>query len=474
SLLTSSYVFHKIELATPIGNLRLCMWFLEGFEVDVARLPAEQADIETMSTNSAEKNDSNTYWEFSPSGEYTVPTESMDVVRVRSRFLGFLHRLTQGEKKKESPLDPTDDLLSLSGERLTKAVPAPDWEQAATLFEQRVRPWLETETPSTSVVFYVAPPYSGREEILRHWAGANKVSVLKEPTTEAILGDSSKWLRAWPRKGPWVLPQLERCFLRHASGLGLVRELLSGMMSGDLGRGIVGCDSWAWAYLQHVLPNRSSFTLSAKAFDAQRLQELFSENIFDQHGLRARFRQADNGAYLFPERQEGDDVDAADGFWRGLAARSRGNVGVAGAYWKRALRTLPEKELGEQEAESRQSELEQAKPGYAASRHAASRQSKWATIWVTPWEDMLQPALPKGSGESELFVLQALLLHGGLSEVGLKRTLPFDRASITEVLHFLAEREFVARTDGRWYVTAYGYPTVRAALKTSDYLCDEF
>ncbi|MFN2312515.1 MAG: hypothetical protein ABR590_10750 [Spirochaetia bacterium] len=419
-----------------------------------------------MST-SPEKYDD--FWEFSPSGEYTVPTEAIDVVRVRSSVLGFLRRLTQGEKKKVSPLDPTDDLLSLSGERLTKAVPAPAWEEAAALFEGRVRPWLETEEPSKSVVFYVAPPYSGREEILRQWAGDNKVSLVKEPTPEIILGESSKWLRAWPKKGPWLLPQLERCFLRHASGLDLVRELLSGMMSGELGRGIVGCDSWTWQYLQHVLPGRSAFTLSAKAFDAQRLQQLFGENIFEQNGIEDAFRQADNGSYLFPERQGGDDVAAANSFWRGLAARSRGNIGVARAYWQRALRTLPEKELEEQEAESRQADSRQA-----PSRQDESRQAKRATIWVTPWEDLLQPALPKGSGENELFVLQALLLHAGLDEGGLKRTLPLDQASITELLHFLEEAELVGRTDGKWYVTAYGYPTVRAALQTNDYLCDAF
>ncbi len=409
-----------------------------------------------MSTNS-ETHDS--LWEFSPAGEYTVPTEAMDVVRVRSSFLGFLRRITQGEKKKDSPLDPTDDLLGLSGERLTKAVPAPDWEQAAEFFEERVRPWLETESPSKAVVFYVAPPYSGREEILRQWAGANKVSLVKEPRSEAVLGDRSKWMRAWPRKGPWLLPQLERCFLRHASGLDLVRELLSAMMTGELGRGIVGCDSWTWAYLQHVVPARSFFTLSSRAFEAHHLQQSFGESIFEQNGLRARFRQADNGAYLFPARHEGEDIDPADGFWRGLAARSRGNIGVATAYWKRALRTLPEKELEEKELEE---------------QTAASSQAKRATIWVTPWEDLQQPALPKGSGENELFVLQALLLHGGLDEVGLKRTLPLNQAAITEILHFLAESELVGLTDGRWYVTAYGYPTVRAALKTNDYLCDAF
>jgi hypothetical protein len=404
-----------------------------------------------MSTNS-EKDD--VVWEFEPSREYTVPTGTINVVRVRSSFLGFLRRLAQGEQKKDSPLDPTDDLLSLSGERLTKAVPAPDWMQAALLFEQRLRPWLETEAPSKPVVFYVGPPYSGREEILRHWAHANKVSVLKDPTPKAILGGGSKWLRDWPKKSPWLLPQLERCFLRHASGLDLVRELLSRMMSGEMGRGIVGCDSWAWAYLQHVLPGRSSFTLSARAFDAQRLQQFFGENIFKQNGPGTSFRQADNGAYLFPERRDGNDVDVADGFWRALAARSRGNLGVARAYWQRALRTLPEKELEEQEA--------------------ALRQAKQTTIWVTPWEDMPQPAMPRDAGENELFVLQSLLLHGGLREDRIAMTLPSGRASITEALHFLEEAELAGRTGDRWYVTAYGYPAVRAALQTNDYLCDAF
>lgn len=40
--------------------------------------------------------------------------------------------------------------------------------------------------------------------------------------------------------------------MRHAGGLTLVRRLLERAVSGQLGRGLIGCDSWAWAYLQKV------------------------------------------------------------------------------------------------------------------------------------------------------------------------------------------------------------------------------
>jgi hypothetical protein len=49
------------------------------------------------------------------------------------------------------------------------------------------------------------------------------------------------------------LPNLEKCYLRHPSGLNTVRHFFTELRSGGLGRGIIGCDSWAWFYLKHVI-----------------------------------------------------------------------------------------------------------------------------------------------------------------------------------------------------------------------------
>ncbi|WP_299310510.1 hypothetical protein [uncultured Halomonas sp.] len=71
-------------------------------------------------------------------------------------------------------------------------------------------------------------------------------------------------------------PRLERCFLRHAEGLAGVRRLVEQALAGRLGPGIIGCDSWAWAYLQHTLalPEGQAFTL--QPFDGADLDRYFA------------------------------------------------------------------------------------------------------------------------------------------------------------------------------------------------------
>ena len=76
---------------------------------------------------------------------------------------------------------------------------------------------------------------------------------MSPPPYEAVLSGDDRWLADLGEPGgPWVLPELERCFLRHAAGLSLVRKVLERAASGHLAAGLIGCDSWAWAYLQRA------------------------------------------------------------------------------------------------------------------------------------------------------------------------------------------------------------------------------
>jgi hypothetical protein len=68
-----------------------------------------------------------------------------------------------------------------------------------------------------------------------------------------------------------MLPELQRCFLRRPDGLALVRRLFHRMQAGELGPGIIGTDSWSWAFLARAACTRPSVTLAIKAFDYQRL-----------------------------------------------------------------------------------------------------------------------------------------------------------------------------------------------------------
>ncbi len=393
-------------------------------------------------------------WEFVSVDQYRPPSELMDVDRVKKGLRAFLRGFFKRNGEESSPLDPEEDLFALSGDRLERAVPKIDWSLAAGRLDERLRPWLDAAQPAKPVVFYVAPPYGGRRELLGAWAHECDAAVIREPTEDQILSADSRWFRSWPKRGHWLLPRLEKCFLRQAEGLDLVRELFAQVLSGSMGQGVIGCDGWAWQFLQHVWLGRPSFTISAQARDGEHMKELFSASIGNGEDSAPTFRQADNGAYILTDGDDDPKHRHAEVFWRRLAARSRGNAGVAAAYWRRLLRTLPDGDVEDQESDAQRLRRE--------------------TVWVTPWEELDHPFVPREAGETARFVLHALLLHGGLRAERLAAALPSERAAITEALLFLREAELVAEEDGEWRVTAFGYPAVRDSLLASDYLCDPF
>ena len=85
---------------------------------------------------------------------------------------------------------------------------------------------------------FVGQPYCEHAAVLAHWAQAHGAVVLQPPTAGQILAGDRRWLDEFtPGAGqPWVLPALERCFLRHASGLDLVRGFLARALSVDVAR----------------------------------------------------------------------------------------------------------------------------------------------------------------------------------------------------------------------------------------------
>jgi hypothetical protein len=76
------------------------------------------------------------------------------------------------------------------------------------------------------------------------------VQVLESPQVSALLDGTA---RLWPElHNPgdtlFVIPELERCFLRHHRGIRLARQLVETVWAQPC-RLIIGCDAWAWKYL---------------------------------------------------------------------------------------------------------------------------------------------------------------------------------------------------------------------------------
>lgn len=396
-------------------------------------------------------------WQFVALADYSPP--AAPVVHTVKRGLNSFLRLVQREEAESAePFKAVEDLRVLSEAQLARVAPALDPPAAVDALLGELKNWLEQEEPNPPVLALMGPPYSGHRAILQAWASQQGWSILEPPTAEQILAGDEAWLEDLEHAGrPWVFPALERAYLRHASGLSLVRRFLDQAYAGEMGRGIIGCDSWAWAFLRHTWHGRFPVILAVQALDQERLASSFQRLAHAAGRVSLRFRQSDNGyCVLEPPDVDPEDEQATDqnsNFLQLLAAHARGIGGVAWEGWRAALRTQPDEVLDEEAA-------------------AEDRASPYQTVWVIPWGQLQWPALPGGAGRDEAFVLHALLLHDGLPLPLLWQLVPLSSSLATETLYRLQDARLVEQRDGLWRVSALGYPAARQFLHDNGYLVD--
>lgn len=401
-------------------------------------------------------------WQIVPARDYVVPTDSQPAtLRRRWRALGQL--LLGSDDADHARAEA--DLRALPQVRLANIVPPLDWAPTARALGAQAAPEMDGRAP---VRFFVAQPYCDHRAVLAHWAGAHGATMLAAPDTEQILRADRRWLDDLaPDAGrPWVLPELERCFLRHANGLDLVRGFLARALSGALGPGMIGCDSWALAFIERVSPLPGTATLTLQAFDGLALTRC----LMPPDRSHVRFLSARSGEPLMPacaDDSDGDDRHGAETACpelRQLAAHCRGNPGLAWHYWRERLCAAPERER-QSPAEAPRRDRQQRDNG---QRLAAADE----VVWVAPGIET--PTLPAESGEDVAFLLHALLLHRGLDGDVLGTLLPIPQGRLHSHLLRLQALELLIREGARWQVAPLAYPTVREFLRARSYLTDGF
>ncbi|MDT7525990.1 hypothetical protein NOG12_07880 [Pseudidiomarina sp. GXY010] len=174
-----------------------------------------------------------------------------------------------------------------------------DLAPAADALDEAWQEWLASD--GTGVKFLVSPPFSGTAAISRAWAERHQLPVLQAPEAELFAGvDIEAWWQ--PQAAPvWVIDHLADYWQRQTNGLAFIRALLPKLMRGELGKGIVVCDSWSFAFLQRAWPVHLP---QVYCFSAA------TEALLQQVGIQAPSKQL-----------------------RALAARAMGNVGLALALW---------------------------------------------------------------------------------------------------------------------------------------------
>ncbi len=385
-------------------------------------------------------------WRFVPWKEYEAPAyPATDTAQ--GWWLKLLRRLHDDEDDANALTERLRSAEALSAAELDRIAPPPEAGGEAAALAEALRPWLDASSADEPIRFVVGPPHSLLAPTLEAWASTASWRVIPPPTPAEIMAGDERWLDAIERHGPdWVLPCLERSFLRHAQGLDLVRRFIDDAYAGRFGRGLIGCNSWGWAFLRHVWRGRLPRALSLQALDAAALDRLLGSACAAAGGPGIRFANAYDGC---PVLHPADDDDKEpDAFLQCLAARSRGIAGVAHAIWRHSLRNRPASE-GDAEEDA-------------------------DTFWVTPWNRLELPALPSEARHEHAFVLHALLLHNGVDAEVLAELLPMSDMHQSEILHLLEDAHLVEQRDDHWQVSALGYPAVRSFLDGGDFLVDDF
>lgn len=430
-------------------------------------------------------------WQVIDMRDFAVPASgSASALKKRWQSLG---RLFQDTSSMSDLARDEAELRLLPPVRLANIVPPIDWGAASTALAtaldavggkggttgfQTVQAALSARADDP-VRFFVGPPFCNHPAILCDWANHHRAQVLTPPSATQILAGDVRWLDSQtPIPGSfWVLPALERCFLRHSNGLDLLRNFLERALSGALGPGIIGCDSWAFAFVQRLWPLPGTPVLTLQAFDGPALADYFVRTPrLSVNGRPIRFLSTRSGEPLVPDDKTDTSADHAQARdeheqtlpeMRHLAAHCHGNPGLAWHHWRKQLRTEPDYEPPEQT----QGQIENQEAGQQQGGREKSGPSD-DIIWVAP--DLESPSLPAETGEVVAFILHALLLHRGLSADLLALVLSMPRTPVLSQLLRLQAMDLLMHEDACWLIAPPAYPCVREFLRVRGYLTDAF
>lgn len=352
---------------------------------------------------------------------------------------------------------------------LERIAPVPDWSEAVAALDAALASWMKG--PDGVPALVLAPWYHQAPSIAHRWAETRRWSIVDPPSRDDIgqSNAAADWLAARKRSDtPWVLPHLEQCYLRTPSGLSFVRQLLDQWAEGSLGRGLIGCDPHAWAYLRNVWPGQISYRLTLRPFSADALAQWFralAESGRPDGAASRSFRLVGEGDPVLPERRPAADEDGSpppaddespSAYLRRLAVYGQGHPGIAWTLWRRSLLVQP------------------AAPPPEANDPSDHESDRRQTVWVCPWSDVKHPRRPDDFTQPDAFVLHALLLHGDLSTDQLSPLLPTDQYEVRHRLQRLRAAEFVVQQDGTWQLTPAGYPAACDILRREAYLPDPY
>lgn len=328
--------------------------------------------------------------------------------------------------------------------------------------------WHAEAPPGSAWMRAVVMAPCDHGDLVGSWAQRHGHQVLRPPPRGTLLETTAQidW-QALAGEGLLVVPQLERWFLRERNGLATVRGLIEALS--QLERPcIVGCNSWAWAFLEKaagaslVMPSAVTF----QAFRAKQLNAWFASLAKRDAQAGAVLWYGALGAHAAPSAQA-DDASALPATPANPAKRQADALASAAAeveseggpgqplvfrLTSTGADVLREPSAHHDPDDSRSKSSTKHEDGYLQRLAARSLGIPWVawnlwrdglcaahdteqvpdkvkhkvqddghTLWVS---DLPEFSLPSGYERPALMVAHALLLHGGLTRAQLQGVLP--------------------------------------------------
>ena len=403
-----------------------------------------------------------------PVDEWKTP-ETSARRSLKDALLHILAQIRAGVVQEDETFESLDNLPELAQSELQGLAPQPDFPKLADALWSALEASRSVARSSRDVTFLVAPPFSGVRSALEYFpelqagrsSGTDQWSLIASP--ENLLLDDQGARDWWDRQDlsrPWVIPELADFWLRHLSGLALIRELLRRVAAGGLAPGLIGCSSWCWQFWSSYFGDTHLAPLTPAPMTATMLGDWFECLASGTGGQAVIARMADDGYYVLPTANPVQGKKHKhSGFLRDLASVARGSPGVALAIWRWSLRARPEDN-----------------PAMENLAEEPVKDASCARCWVVPFDQLSLPAVPQIQGDSIGLVLHALLLHEGLNTSFIELVTGVQEPQLGFVLSRLARSELIEQVESSdcWKVTAPGYPSIRRHLQSWGFPVDMF
>lgn len=348
--------------------------------------------------------------------------------------------------KTSEPFIADDQHSKASAEKLHGIAATPACGSLQLEIDRTFDAYVSPSSSDSSIQVVVLPPCD-ESNVMKTWAFESSFDVVDPPSRQSLMGNELVSKPELTGVGVLVIPNLERWFLRSHDGLHAIRALLNSLDHLER-KCIIGCNSWAWAFLSKalqvnlLLPSANTLV----AFDDVRLHAWLAELALSENEEAINFRSTESGENIFDINEDGA---LKCNYITILAARSYGVPWVAWHLWRNSIRSVDGELLKKKRTELGNNEL---------SQH---------TTWLAP---LVELTFPTGSTKDQLLVLHALLLHGSLTASELAYVL--DGPEYWNLVPSLINAKIIKKEHENVHCHPMAYGVIRDALSTAGYSMD--